>query len=264
MNSMAKRNRKQREKLAAPTSEYRDADGNVLTLRGSLTAGSRRRYADTLAGGLEREDAWQRATELLFEFLAVSWTISGLEITRQKELLGRYRMATRRRAAVRPRRTARARHRALPGAPGAVIDADAFATLLCDWCLDVRERDYVLVSTTTLAAPLVRALHRALITRGRVGAGAAHRAARARRGLLPPRVRRSARQLRAAGPGRNGADRRVPAHRRAREHPRAGGGRSGDARPRRPRAVADPGGPAGQAMVRHASGPRRRSPRRPG
>jgi aminopeptidase len=47
-----------------------------------------------------------------------------------------------------------------------VIDADAFATLLCDWCLDVRERDYVLVFTTTLAAPLVRAFHRLLITRG--------------------------------------------------------------------------------------------------
>jgi aminopeptidase len=47
-----------------------------------------------------------------------------------------------------------------------VIDADAFATLLCDWCLDVRERDYVLVSTTTLAAPLIRAFHRLLITRG--------------------------------------------------------------------------------------------------
>ena len=49
---------------------------------------------DVLAGGLQREDAWQRAAELLFERLAVSWTISGLEITRQKELIGRYRMAT--------------------------------------------------------------------------------------------------------------------------------------------------------------------------
>ncbi|HTT29562.1 MAG TPA: hypothetical protein VMG37_14200 [Solirubrobacteraceae bacterium] len=88
---MAKR---KREKLAAPTSEYRDADGNVLTLRGSLTPGSRTQYADILAGGLNREDAWQRATELLFERLAVSWTISGLEISRQKELLGRYRIAT--------------------------------------------------------------------------------------------------------------------------------------------------------------------------
>jgi len=88
---MAKR---KREKLAAPTSEYRDTDGNVLTLRGSLTPGSRTQYAEILAGGLNQEDAWQRATELLFERLAVSWTISGLEISRQKELLGRYRMAT--------------------------------------------------------------------------------------------------------------------------------------------------------------------------
>jgi hypothetical protein len=90
---MPKRKEK-REKLVIPTSEYRDAEGNVLTLRGSLTPGSRRAYADILAGGLDREDAWQRATELLFERLAVAWTISGLEITRQKELLGRYRMAT--------------------------------------------------------------------------------------------------------------------------------------------------------------------------
>ncbi len=87
--------RKQRlEKLAAPSTEYRDAERNVLTLRGSLTPGARREYADILAGGLHREDAWQRATELLFERLAVSWTISGVEITRQKELLGRYRMAS--------------------------------------------------------------------------------------------------------------------------------------------------------------------------
>jgi hypothetical protein len=91
---VAKQRRRQREKLAAPTSEYRDAEGNVLTLRGSLTAGSRRQYADILAGGLHQEDAWQRAAELLFERLAVGWTISGLEITRQKELLGRYRLAT--------------------------------------------------------------------------------------------------------------------------------------------------------------------------
>ena len=75
-------------------SAYRDAEGNVLKLRGSLTPASRRQYADTLAGGLEREDAWQRAIELLFERLAASWTIAGLEITRQKELLGRYRMAS--------------------------------------------------------------------------------------------------------------------------------------------------------------------------
>ena len=88
------RRQRQREKLTAPTSDYSDPDGNVLTLRGSLTPGSRRDYADVLAGGAHREDAWQRATELLFERLVVSWTIAGLQITKQKELLARYRVAT--------------------------------------------------------------------------------------------------------------------------------------------------------------------------
>src|SRR2546421_6354877 len=72
-------------------------------------------------------------------------------------------------APVRSRHPARALRRTLSGAPGAVmspgpspgtIDPDAFAALICDWCLDIRERDYVLVYTTTLAAPLIRALHR--------------------------------------------------------------------------------------------------------
>lgn len=83
-----------REKLSAPTQDYTDAEGNVLRLRGSLTPGSRMQYAEVLSGGSNQEDAWQRATELLFERLAVSWTIAGLDIDRQKELLGRYRMAT--------------------------------------------------------------------------------------------------------------------------------------------------------------------------
>ena len=90
---MGRRNRR-REKLAAPSAEYRDNDGNVLVLRGSLTPGSRVQVAEALAGGLDREDAWQRAAELMFERLAISWTIAGLEITKQKELLGRYRMAS--------------------------------------------------------------------------------------------------------------------------------------------------------------------------
>ena len=59
-----------------------------------MTPASRREYTNILAGGLDREDAWQRAAELLFERLATKWTIAGLEITKQKELLGRYRMAT--------------------------------------------------------------------------------------------------------------------------------------------------------------------------
>jgi hypothetical protein len=78
----------------AGTGEYRDGEDNVLILRGRLTAGARREYAETLHGGADREDARQRATELLFERLAVSWTIAGLDLTAQKELLGRYRMAS--------------------------------------------------------------------------------------------------------------------------------------------------------------------------
>jgi hypothetical protein len=88
------RRHRQREKLAAPTSDYPDAEGNLLSLRGSLSPAARREYAATLDGGLRQEDAWQRATELLFERLAVSWTISGIETTRQKELLARYRIAS--------------------------------------------------------------------------------------------------------------------------------------------------------------------------
>jgi hypothetical protein len=88
------RRHRQREKLTAPVSEYTDAEGNVLGLRGALTPATRRQYADTFTGGLNREDARHRATELLFERLTASWTISGLEMTRQKELVSRYRMAT--------------------------------------------------------------------------------------------------------------------------------------------------------------------------
>jgi hypothetical protein len=88
------RRHRQREKLVAASSEYRAADGSLLVLRGSLTAGARREYAEVLASGAHREDAWQRATELLFERLASSWTIAGLETTRQNELLARYRMAS--------------------------------------------------------------------------------------------------------------------------------------------------------------------------
>ena len=90
---MARRNRR-RERLATPVSEYRDTEGNTLRLRGSLSPGSRREYAAVIAGGIEREDAWQRGVEFLFERLAVSWSVAGLEIERQRELLGRYRLAS--------------------------------------------------------------------------------------------------------------------------------------------------------------------------
>ena len=96
-----KRARGEASEPSAPATDYTDPDGNLLVLRGSLPARARREYARTLAGegrvaGGEsaREDAWQRAAELLFERLAVRWTIAGLPLDRQDELIGRYRMAT--------------------------------------------------------------------------------------------------------------------------------------------------------------------------
>lgn len=97
---MGKRARKRAKgggEASAPTavSDYRDGEGNVLTLRDELSAGTLR--------GLERLDAkpaasaddrWQRRVEYLFERLAVRWEIAGLPLEGQKELLGRYRMAS--------------------------------------------------------------------------------------------------------------------------------------------------------------------------
>jgi hypothetical protein len=57
--------------------------------------GSRAEYERALAGSpLSREDAWQRALELLFERLAVRWTLAGAPIERQRELLARFRAAS--------------------------------------------------------------------------------------------------------------------------------------------------------------------------
>ena len=95
---MGRRSRRQ-PKLRAPGSDYRDPEGNVLTLRGSLTPGARSEYARVLAGaGLSaastQDDAWQRALELLFERLASRWVIAGAPIERQRELVARFRVAS--------------------------------------------------------------------------------------------------------------------------------------------------------------------------
>jgi hypothetical protein len=76
------------------TSDYADAEGNVLTLRDRLSTGTLRKLR-SLEGraGASPEDVWHRREELLFERLAVSWTIAGLPLEGERELLGRYRMA---------------------------------------------------------------------------------------------------------------------------------------------------------------------------
>ena len=93
---MARKKPPKRERPKAPESEYRDAHGDLLVLRGAMSPGTRRQYADTFAGSpLSREDAWQRAVEYLFERLAVRWEIAGAEpLVKQHELLGRFRFAT--------------------------------------------------------------------------------------------------------------------------------------------------------------------------
>jgi hypothetical protein len=94
---MGKRGRRRgAEQLAAPESAYEDAEGSVLVLRGAMTPATRAEYARVRGGGLDREDAWQRSVEFLFERLAVRWEIAGTEpIKRQKELLARFRFASR-------------------------------------------------------------------------------------------------------------------------------------------------------------------------
>jgi len=87
--------RSRRERTKAPTTDYTDADGNVLTLRGSLSPSTRREYTRVVNGYLlSREDAWHRAVEFLFERLAESWTIADVPTRRQKELVARFRIAT--------------------------------------------------------------------------------------------------------------------------------------------------------------------------
>lgn len=91
---MAKRGKKRRQREKAPTVEYVDADGNTLTLRETLSAGTVAKLEEGPAtAATTQEDAWRRRSEQLFERLAVSWEIAGLPLSDQKMLLGRYRMA---------------------------------------------------------------------------------------------------------------------------------------------------------------------------
>jgi hypothetical protein len=96
---MGKRSRRRNrgDTPAAPvsTTDYADPDGNVLTLRDELSEGTRKKIhqLDSVPAA-SADDRWQRREELLFERLAVRWEIAGLPLDSQKELLGRYRMAT--------------------------------------------------------------------------------------------------------------------------------------------------------------------------
>jgi hypothetical protein len=90
---MAKRKRREREPVE--TADYTDPEGNVLTLRQSLSDKTIRKINKPhKKDASSAEDVWARRQELLFEHLVTSWEISGLPLDDQKMLLGRYRMAS--------------------------------------------------------------------------------------------------------------------------------------------------------------------------
>jgi hypothetical protein len=89
---MAKRRHKRRPLPA--TSDYRDAEGNVLTLRDSVSEATAAKLNEPVGGAAaSADDVWRRHGEMLFERFAVRWTIADLPLSGQKELLGRYRLA---------------------------------------------------------------------------------------------------------------------------------------------------------------------------
>ena len=86
--------RRRREREPVETVNYTDADGNVLTLRQSLSDKTIRKINKPhKKDASSAEDVWARRNEMLFEHLAVSWEVAGLPLDDQKMLLGRYRMA---------------------------------------------------------------------------------------------------------------------------------------------------------------------------
>jgi hypothetical protein len=95
MGRRSRRRASEGEGPPAATTDYRDAEGNVLTLRDELSAGTLQALRDLDAKpAASTEDRWQRRVEFLFERLAVRWEIADLPLEGQKELLGRYRLAS--------------------------------------------------------------------------------------------------------------------------------------------------------------------------
>jgi len=91
---MAKKKRRRKSMERAPTIDYVDGEGNMLTLRQSLSLKTIAKIGEgPTRDAASLDDAWRRRSELLFERLVVRWEIAGLPLTDQRMLLGRYRMA---------------------------------------------------------------------------------------------------------------------------------------------------------------------------
>src|SRR4029077_17046587 len=86
--------RRRREREPVETVDYTDPEGNVLTLRQSLSDRSIRKINKPhRKDASSAEDVWARRNEMLFEYLVTRGEISGLPLDDQKMLIGRYRMA---------------------------------------------------------------------------------------------------------------------------------------------------------------------------
>ncbi len=100
---MGKRSRRRSREQGAepampepPGAQYSSDDGMLLELRCVLSPKTRAQYTKTIEGNiLSQEDAWHRALEFLFERLALSWTINGVETSGQSDLLARLRASSR-------------------------------------------------------------------------------------------------------------------------------------------------------------------------
>lgn len=91
---MAKKKKKRQARPKAVVIDYIDPEGNILTLRQSLSNATIAKVGEPPVGdAASQEDAWKRRSEAMFERLVVSWEIAGLPLDDQKMLLGRYRMA---------------------------------------------------------------------------------------------------------------------------------------------------------------------------
>src|SRR3954462_9875735 len=87
--------RRRREREPVETVDYSDPDGNVLTLRQSLSDKTIRKInRPHRKDAASTEDVWARRQEMLFERLVVRWEVAGLPLDDQKMLIGRYRMAS--------------------------------------------------------------------------------------------------------------------------------------------------------------------------
>ncbi len=98
---MGRRARKRSRDGAEPpaasgsTTHHPVGDDGSLTLRDELSAGTLRKLADLDARpAANAEDRWQRRVEFLFERMVVRWEIAGLPLEGQRELLGRFRLAS--------------------------------------------------------------------------------------------------------------------------------------------------------------------------